>query len=61
MEQKKMSRSEAGRMGSDKTHKRRYEILKELSKLVDKHLQNFLLGWPTKHLETLLKAYKNDK
>ena len=55
---KKMSKSEAGKMGAKETHKKRYEIIQALSGLVDKQYQNFLIKWPTEHLERLLAAYK---
>ena len=54
----KMSKSEAGRKGSDKTWAKRYKILEELSKYVDKGYQNYLLSWKTEHLIRLLKAYE---
>ena len=37
---------------------KRYEIIQALSGLVDKEYQNFLLKWPTEHLQRLLNAYK---
>ena len=52
-----MTKSQAGKMGADKTHQKRYEIIKQLSALVDKNYQNFLIKWPTEHLEKLLNAY----
>lgn len=55
-----MSHSESGKRGAEATHKRRYEVLVELSKLVDKPLQNFLIKWKTRQLEILLSAYKHD-
>ena len=57
---KKKTKSEAGKMGAEDTYTHRYEILVELSKLVDKPLRNFLIKWKTKQLEILLKAYKHD-
>ena len=55
----KKTKSQAGQLGAKATHRKRYEMLVELSKLVDKPLQNFLIKWKTKQLEILLKAYKN--
>lgn len=51
--QKKLSI--AGKKGASIKHRKRYEILVALSKLVDKQYQNYILKWPTKHLEVLLK------
>ena len=55
---KKMSKSEAGKLGANETHKNRYEIIQALSGLVDKSYQNYLLSWKTEHLQRLLNAYK---
>ena len=54
-----MNKSEAGKLGERVSHKKRYELLLELSALVDKKFQNHLLKWPTEHLEKLLEAYKH--
>ena len=61
MKKSKMTKSQAGKEGANVTHKKRYEILLELSKLVDKEYQNFLIKWPTSHLERLLNAYNQTK
>lgn len=55
---KKLTKSQAGKMGAEATHKKRYEAIKELSKLVDKKFLNYLHSWPTAHLVRLLDAYK---
>ena len=53
-----MTKSESGRMGADVTHKKRYEIIAQLSAYVDKAYQNYLLTWKTEHLQRLLDAYQ---
>ena len=53
-----MSKSQAGKMGSNETYKKRYEIIEKLSAYVDKTYQNYLLKWPTSHLQRLLDAYQ---
>lgn len=58
---KKLTKSEAGTKGAEATHKKRYEALTYLSKLVDKKLLNFIQRWPTKHILILLSAYKHGK
>ena len=55
---KKLSKSEAGKLGAEATHKKRYQIIAELSKHVDKNYQNYLLSWKTEYLVRLLNAYK---
>lgn len=55
---KKMTKSEAGKLGAKKTHKKRYEMINELSGLVEKNYLNYLQSWPTEHLKRLLDAYK---
>lgn len=47
----------AGKKGALATHKKRYEMLVELSKHVDHKLYRFITRWPTEHLKALLKAY----
>ena len=52
----------AGQAGAAATHRKRYEALVELSKLVNKHDLNRLQSWPTAHLLKLLEGYqKNGK
>ena len=58
---KKLTKSEAGLLGAKATHKKRYEILVELSAYGDKELQNKLTKWKTKHLEILLQFYKHGR
>lgn len=53
----KIHGSENGKLGANKTHQKRYEIIKLLSAYVDKAYQNYLLSWPTEHLKRLLDAY----
>ena len=53
-----MTKSESGSLGALATHKKRNQMIVELSKYVDKPYQNFLLKWKTDHLERLLNAYK---
>ena len=47
--------SDAGKKGAEIKHRHRYEMLVELSKLIDKKYQNRILKWPTEHLEILWK------
>ena len=54
-----MTKSESGKLGANKTYKKRYEIIVELSKYVDKEYQNYLANWKTEYLARLLNAYKN--
>ena len=54
---KKKTKSEAGKLGALQTHKKRYEILRELSGLVDKSYLSYLQSWKTEQLSRLLKAY----
>lgn len=56
---KKLSKSQAGKLGAKATHKKRYDALVELSKLVNKNDLNWIQGWPTAHLLKLLEAYRN--
>ena len=55
---KKMTKSEAGKLGAKETHKKRYEILLALSGLVEKSYLNYLQSWKTEQLKRLLDAYK---
>ena len=55
---KKLTKSEAGKLGADKTHKKRYDAILALSKLVNKNDLNWIQAkWPTTHIEKLLEAY----
>lgn len=42
MKEKKMTKAQAGKKGAEVTHKKRYEALTELSKLVNKAELNYL-------------------
>ena len=53
-----MTKSEAGLLGAKETHKKRYEMITQLSAYVDKAYQNYLLTWKTEHLQRLLDAYQ---
>lgn len=53
---RKMSKSEAGAKGAEATHRRRYEALQELSKLVAKPDLNWIQAkWKTTHILKLLQ------
>lgn len=55
MNQTQKKLSDSGKKGAEIKHRKRYEMLVALSKLVDKAYQNRILKWPTNHLEVLLK------
>ena len=48
----------AGKAGADKTHARRYKLLKIVSGQVDKQFLNFIMKWPTKHIEILVASWE---
>lgn len=58
---KKLTKSEAGKLGANATYKERYDVIKELSKYCNKELQNKLLSWKTEHLLELLKFASKSK
>lgn len=51
----KQQYKELGKKGSDKRWAKRYEMLVELSKKVDKQSHNKYMKWPTKYLVELLR------
>lgn len=61
MKKKNKVKSKAGKLGAMATHRKRYDMLIELSKKVDPQLYRFLHKWPTEHLKVLLKAYSKDE
>ena len=59
MKQKKMSHSEAGKLGALVTHVEKYEMLTELSKYVArKDDLNWIATWKKDQIARLLKAYQ---
>ena len=56
----KKSKQEVSSLGHENRWKERREIQVELSKLVDKELQNAILKWPTEHLRTLLEYFRSN-
>ena len=60
---KKKTKSEAGKMGSDATHKVRYGLLKIVSSQVSKKDLNWIQAkWKTKQIQMLVSAWnKNEK
>lgn len=57
---KNKDKVKAGKAGAAATHKKRYEALVELSKLVNKNDLNWIQSWPTAHILKLLKAYQHN-
>lgn len=54
----KKTKSEAGKMGAEATHKRRYELLKIVSSQVSKSDLNWIQAkWKTRQIELLVKAW----
>lgn len=54
-----MSKSEAGQMGAEATHKKRYEMIVELSSLLSKDDLNWVSAkWKTTQIAKLLEAYR---
>lgn len=58
---KKLTKSEAGKLGAKKTHQKRYTMIQALSSVIDKKYQNRILGWPTEHIEILYKELIHEK
>ena len=57
---KNKDKVKAGKAGAQQTHRKRYEALVELSKLVNKNDLNWLQSWPTAHLLKLLEGYQKN-
>ena len=54
------TKSDAGKLGAQATHKKRYEMLKELGRYLNKNDLNWLQSkWKTAHIERLLQAYRD--
>jgi len=60
MKQKDKKMSALGKSGAKKRWASRYATLQELSKLVDKEFHNYLMSWPTEHLERLAEHYRKN-
>ena len=59
---KKMTKSEAGKLGANKTHQSRYEAITELRKYVNsKEELDTLVGLPTKALLVIVKRFQTLK
>ena len=57
---RKLTKQEAGKMGANVTHKKRYELLKIVSSQVSKKDLDWIQSkWKTKQIELLVKAWKN--
>ena len=55
---KRLTKSEAGKMGSDATHRVRYELLKIVASQVSKNDLNWIQSkWKTRQIQTLVDAW----
>ena len=59
MSNKKLTKSESGKLGANETHKERYELLKTVSANVSKTDLNWIQAkWKTKQIKLLVEAWK---
>ena len=59
---KKLTKSEAGKLGANETWKDRYRILAELRELYGRAWRDHkFVGWKTEQLDELLKFHKKGK
>ena len=57
----KLTTSEAGKKGAEATHKKRYEMIVELSKLIDKPDLDWIQAkWKTLQIATLIKYLRKN-
>lgn len=52
---------EKGKEGAKKTHRKRYEMIVELSGILDKQTLNKVQNWKTEYIETFLNFARNGK
>jgi hypothetical protein len=57
----KKTKSQAGKLGADKTHRVRYEMLEEARKFATKEQHNYLLDQPTETIRVMLDIIKKNK
>ena len=59
--EKNKDKVRAGKAGANQTHRKRYEDIAELSKLIDKSDLNWIQAkWETTHIATLIKYLRKN-